>query len=107
MNCGDFSNKLSFPLIFKFLLWLICALNIKQTQQIDSRLQAALAGEREELAQLRRAAAKLAEAHKTEEAKAVFAELQKFVQDNELTLRKTYDIFLNYATLKQKLHLNQ
>ncbi len=53
------------------------------------------------------AAAKLAEAHKTEEAKAVFAELQKFVQDNELTLRKTYDIFLNYATLKQKLHLNQ
>ena len=30
--------------------------NIKQTQQIDSRLQAALAGEREELAQLRRAA---------------------------------------------------
>lgn len=51
------------------------------------------------------AAAKLAEAHKTEEAKAMFADVQKFVQDNELTLRKTYDIFLNYASLKGKLHL--
>ena len=53
------------------------------------------------------AAAKLAEAHKTEEAKAVFADLKTFVQNNELTLRKTYDIFLNYATLKQKLHLSK
>ena len=49
--------------------------NIKQTQQIDSRLQAALAGEREEPAQLRRAAHQFLNA-RIQTASVVFCEPQ-------------------------------
>lgn len=51
------------------------------------------------------AAAKLAEERKTEEAKAVIAQINTFLQDHELELRKSYDIFLNFDSLKHKLHL--